>query len=268
MKSKIELQFEKKKSVIGAYEVYGLAPLTHYTASYPDSILFRFSMYQVNYALRSRIERAVHSLQGHYQLPVSYSPDSGMHGVPAHQATYFFEMLKNIMRLYRGIFYIEQETLDPLFKSLVANDYLNENQVEQYQNDFAELNAVPEYDGRKVHGLMDAKSTHYSYDVISSRLCPEKVGLVQARIDELNAEISSFYICIHKERKEEKIAGLQELLRLTKFMDVPNAIKEVKENYPQIDKGFFSNRTGKLLESILTSEQNPSSEESSKLNLA
>jgi hypothetical protein len=85
---------------------------------------------------------------------------------------------------------------------------------------------------------------------------------ITAQIDELRKELrgclSFFYP--NKDRKKEKISGLQELIRIGQEpnMTIADAIEKIGKDarFPDLRSGIISHRTGDLLDKLLVSNEN------------
>ncbi|MBA2709659.1 MAG: hypothetical protein H0U57_03580 [Tatlockia sp.] len=89
-----------------------------------------------------------------------------------------------------------------------------------------------------------------------------QIRAINTRIKELENEIGGcFSFFINTDRKQEKIAGLLELLKIGQQpgMTIPDAIEQVinDERFPELRAGYIFNRTSSLFDELLDSAQSP-----------
>ena len=85
----------------------------------------------------------------------------------------------------------------------------------------------------------------------SASLPTHLIERITRQIDILNHEINSCWPYPNKDRKQIKVHALQSLLsKCEEGQNVTEAIKEIKESYPQVMAGRMSQRTATLLNDI------------------
>ncbi|KTC65855.1 Uncharacterised protein (plasmid) [Legionella adelaidensis] len=74
---------------------------------------------------------------------------------------------------------------------------------------------------------------------------------IQKAINQLNKEINSFWPYPNKSRKQNKVFGLEEILRLLDGgYPLSYAVETVRKDFPDMDKGSISTRTKTLLDKL------------------
>ncbi|MBA2709304.1 MAG: hypothetical protein H0U57_01730 [Tatlockia sp.] len=98
------------------------------------------------------------------------------------------------------------------------------------------------------------RSTLQFFKKSKSCFKPNQLRQIRALINQLDKEIKngSFF---YESRKSQKKLGLEQLITNSykPGIDIVEAIAEVEEDFSEIRAGFFSNRTGQLLDSLLES---------------
>ncbi len=83
----------------------------------------------------------------------------------------------------------------------------------------------------------------------------EQIDAILTRISELREEVTSCFSFFYRERKNKKVTGLEELLRIGKEpeMTVAVAVERIEKDkrFPDLRAGMLSNRTGELLDNLL-----------------
>ncbi|WED43912.1 hypothetical protein [Legionella cardiaca] len=82
-------------------------------------------------------------------------------------------------------------------------------------------------------------------------LTPEQFDAIKEQIETLHSEINSWIPYPNKDRKQEKINALCDLIVHTETMSVKEAVEKVEKESPAVREGKVSSRTADLLDSLV-----------------
>ncbi|MBA3536810.1 MAG: hypothetical protein H0T84_09405, partial [Tatlockia sp.] len=116
--------------------------------------------------------------------------------------------------------------------------------------------------GLKVADTKPQSTSQAGFFYPNNRTCfsLDQIAAIEARIAELDIEVNGCFsfLYVNHSRKDEKKAGLYELLRIGREpnMKIAEAIKRIEndDRYPELQTGKLSNRTGKLLDQLKASD--------------